>query len=113
MDQFFTGLWKAPNLSLVDVHDNLIEEIQPEIIYCQSLEMLFLMKNKLRHVPIQITRLPLLNHLNIGSNLLESFILSVKNITNLLQLSLAGNRQLTHIPADLYAIRPMIIDLGG
>ena len=110
---YLTGLWRAPSLSLVDFHDNLIEEIQPEIIHCQSLEMLFLMKNKLHYIPIQITRLPLLNHLVVGSNLLESFILSVTNMTNLFQLSLAGNQQLTHIPADVYMIRPIILDLTG
>jgi len=91
----------------------LIEEIQPEIIYCQSLEMLFLMKNKLRCIPIQITCLPLLNHLVVGSNLLESFILSVKGMKSLVQLSLAGNRQLMHIPADLFMSRSTILDLAG
>ena len=100
-------------MTLVDFHDNLIEEIQPEIIYCQSLEMLFLMKNKLHCIPIQITHLPRLNHLIVGSNLLENFVLSVKSMTNLFQLSLASNRQLTHIPVDLYTIRPIILVLSG
>ena len=108
-----TGLWTAPNLSLVDFHDNLIEEIQPAIIHCQSLQMLFLMKNKLHYIPIQISHLPLLHHLVVGSNSLESFILSTKRMTSLFQLSLAGNRQLTHIPVDLYLIRPIILDLEG
>ena len=98
-------LWMAPKLTLVDFHDNLIEEVQPEIIYCQSLEMLFLMKNKLHHIPIQITHLPRLNHLIVGSNLLEKFVLSVKSMTSLFQLSLVNNQRLTHIPVDLFMTR--------
>ena len=108
-----TGLWSAPSLSLVDFHDNLIEEIQPAIIHCQSLEMLFLMKNKLHCIPVQVSHLPLLKHLVVGSNLLESFILSVMSMTSLFQLSLTGNKQLTRIPVDLYLIHPIILDLAG
>ena len=98
---------------LVDLHDNLIEEIQPEIIHCQSLEMLFLMKNKLCCIPVQIAQLPHLNHLLVGSNLLENFVLSVKSMTSLFQLSLANNRRLTHIPVDLYTVRPIVLVLSG
>ena len=104
-------LWMAPKLTLVDFHDNLIEEVQPEIIYCQSLEMLFLMKNKLHCIPIQITRLPLLNHLIVGSNLLGKFVLGVKSMTSLFQLSLVNNQRLAHIPVDLYMARHHIHNL--
>ena len=97
---------------LVDLQDNLIEEIQPEIIYCQSLEMLFLMQNKLRCIPIQITRLPHLNNLLVGSNLLENFVLSVKSMASLSLLSLANNRQLTHIPVDLYRVHRIALSLS-
>lgn len=97
---------------LVDLHENLIEEIQPEIMHCQSLEMLFLMKNKLRSIPVQITQLPHLNQLLVGSNLLENFVLSVKSMTSLFLLSLANNRQLTHLPVDLYTVRPISLKLA-
>lgn len=85
----------------VDLHSNLIEEIQPDIIHCQSLEMLFLMRNKLRNVPNQITCLPHLNTFAVASNLLESFPLSVASMTKLRQLSVADNRKLQRIPIDL------------
>jgi len=98
---FILGLWRAPQLVHVDLHSNLIEEIQPDIIHCQSLEMLFLMRNKLRYIPNQINFLPHLNTFAVASNLLENFPLSVASMTNLRQLSVADNRKLRRIPIDV------------
>ena len=53
-----------------------------------------------------------LNLKSIDQNLLKSFVLSVKNMKSLFQLSLAGNQRLTHIPVDLYTICPLILDLA-
>ena len=71
------------------------------------------MKNKLRYIPIQISHLPRLNYLIVGSNLLESFDLSVKSMNSLLRLSLADNRQLIHVPVDLYMTLPIMLALDG
>ncbi|XP_065912829.1 leucine-rich repeat-containing protein 57-like isoform X2 [Dysidea avara] len=107
------GLWRAPRLVHVDLHSNLIEEIQPDIIHCQSLETLFLMRNKLCYVPNQIACLPHLNTLAVASNLLECFPLSVTSMSNLQQLSLADNRKLRRIPIDLLKLHNLQLMLSS
>ena len=84
----------------LDLSDNQLTELPPEITKLTNLTTLNLSKNQLAQLPLDITKLTNLTTLNLSGNQLTQLQLEITKLTNLTTLIL-GNNQLTQLPFEI------------
>ena len=90
----------SPEVRVLNLTDNQIEEVPPEISNCSELTQLKLFGNKLKSIPVEIVKLNRLKLLWLGSNKLKSVPNEVGRLTGLEALSLDQN-ELEMLPITL------------
>eukprot|EP00741_Cyanophora_paradoxa_P005064 tig00000851_g4906.t1 len=84
----------------LDLSQNAIESIPPEVSRLVSLEELYLKGNSVRDVSPEVAQLPTLRVLDLSNNLLSSVPAALGRAPALRALSLSGN-QLEALPVEL------------
>mmetsp|Transcript_44668 Transcript_44668/g.103186 ORF Transcript_44668/g.103186 Transcript_44668/m.103186 type:complete len:1152 (-) Transcript_44668:26-3481(-) len=89
-----------PQVKVLDLRKNILEEILPAIASMESLEDLLLDQNRLREVPTEVCKLGKLKTLSLSQNNLRGLPKEIGQCTSLRSLSLGDNR-IADIPAEL------------
>lgn len=112
-DTLFSGefplqLLKMTNLQILDLSDNGIKFIPPEIGYLTTLRKLMIWDNYLEVLPPEIGKLTNLVFLDVDHNLLKTLPPEIGNLTNLEQLHLNGNN-IQYLPYEIRNLRKVEI----
>jgi Leucine-rich repeat (LRR) protein len=94
------NIYKLVNLKLLDLTDNYVEDILPEISNLTKLETLNLMYNCITEIIPEICQLPNLSSLYLGYNGITIIPPKICNLTNLTEL-LLNNNFITAFPSEL------------
>jgi len=89
-----------PQVKVLDLRKNALEELLPEICTMKSLEDLLLDQNRLSELPKEVCQLPHLKTFSLSQNVLRSLPKEIGEMKTLSSLSL-GDNQLEDIPVEL------------
>ena len=92
------------NLASLDLSDNQLTSLPPEIGQLKSLTRLSLWSNQLTTLPPEIAQLKNLTELGLSNNQLTSLPPEIARLTNLETLDLSGN-ELTSLPPEIGQLR--------
>jgi internalin A len=98
---------KLTNLTSLDLSRNQLTSLPPEIAKLSNLINLDLRRNQLMILPLEITRLTNLTYLDLGSNELMSLPPEIARLTKLTRLDLRRN-QLTSLPPEIGSLTNLI-----
>lgn len=108
-----TGLGHAVNLTELDLYDNQLSSLPPEIGNLINLEYLNLDRNRLTSLPLEIGDLINLTEIYLFSNRLSSLPTEIGNLTNITRLVL-GSNQLSSLPLEFWNLTNLImLELGA
>lgn len=94
-------IYKAfPQVKVLDVRKNALEELLPDISAMRHLEDLLADQNRLRELPPEVCRLPNLKALSLSQNLLKSLPKAIGEMQQLRHLSL-GDNHIAEVPPEL------------
>ncbi|MCS6904788.1 MAG: leucine-rich repeat domain-containing protein [Bacteroidia bacterium] len=95
-----------PNLQELNLSENQISELPPTISQLKNLRYLNLYKNKLRTIPAEIVELRKLEVLLLGKNRIELLPSSIRGLKKLVYLDVSGNNLSTYEIDYLYKHLP-------
>jgi len=93
-------IYELVNLKMLDLTDNYIEEISPEIANLVNLKKLYFSCNKLNKIPKEFGNLSNLKKLNLAYNYITEIPPEFGNLINLKALDLRHN-ELTSLPTEI------------
>ncbi|XP_023389666.1 leucine-rich repeat-containing protein 40 isoform X1 [Pteropus vampyrus] len=101
-----SGMKNVTGLKHLDCNSNLLETIPPELAGMESLELLYLRRNKLRFLP-EFPSCKLLKELHVGENQIEMLGAEhLKHLTSILVLDLRDNK-LKSVPEEITLLQSL------
>jgi len=94
------SIGKLPWLKRLDLSNNFLTSLPPEIIYLEKLEELVLSNNQFDYFPLVISQLNSLRLVNLNHNWLSSLPPRIEKLPNLETILLSGNR-LRNLPTQI------------
>ncbi|XP_033226281.1 leucine-rich repeat-containing protein 40-like isoform X2 [Belonocnema kinseyi] len=100
------------DLNFLDLHDNLLESLPPEMSDLNNLKTLNISFNKLENLPLEFYKLMELRQLDLKNNILRELDPSIGDLIMLESLNLSCNN-LTSLPIGMgYLVRLITLDLS-
>lgn len=104
---------RLTQLEVLDIGNNWITGVLPEIVQLANLQSLILENNKLTAIPSEISQLTKLREINLSGNQLTVVPPEISQLTNLKSLVLSDNK-LVILPARIGQLENLqLLDLGG
>jgi TonB family protein len=97
---------KFRSLRFLDLENNLIQTLPPEIGMLNKLVKFFMPLNQLKELPVEIANLKALRVLGLASNRFEEFPREVLALTKLTGLDLSGNK-ISNLPPAIGQMRDL------
>ncbi|XP_062234510.1 leucine-rich repeat-containing protein 18 [Platichthys flesus] len=95
-----------PNITLLDLHSNILEELPATICHLENLEVLNLCNNRLTELPSELGLLKKLHTLHLGLNQLKALPASFGELKALRHIGLSDN-QFTRVPRCLLRLKKL------
>ena len=91
-DSDLIGIGKLTKITSIDLWNNDLNSIPPELSKLSNLTDLYLGRNNLNSIPPELSKLSNLTYLNLGRNKLNSIPPALSMLINLIQLNLEQNK---------------------
>ena len=101
IDSDLLGIGELTKLTKIDLHQNKLKSIPPELSNLTNLTGLNLSQNKLNSIPPELSNLTNLTQLNLWENKLNSIPLEFKNLKKLEYLWLYDNPNMIFPPKEI------------